>query len=636
MCCEGVIALQEPVIQVRSREELLYLLAEAAEIEHNLMCCYLFAAFGLKGEADGLSAEDTREVTGWKRAIIGVAVEEMSHLALVANLTSAIGGSPHFARPNFPIPQGYHPSGVVVQLRRFDMETLEHFIFLERPEGVDGMDPSSFSSQAKNGFERKMTSRKFMPSAQDYFTVGHLYRGIRDGLQGLAKTLGAEKLFSGDPALQVGSDVANLPGLAVVTDLKSALAAIDTIVEQGEGSPADVEHSHYRRFLKVKASFEARLAQDKKFDPSRPVAPNPVMRPPTDPKGKSYVDLPESADVLELANAIYAAMLRALVQAFAEPDPARKRKLMDAAIDGMFAIGPVAEYLTTLPASKALPGLTAGMSFATLRDVSAAPVTSPVEQVFAERLRELATGAAQVLPSTRGTSVRDALRGIADKLAGAVVADATAVEVAEGSDVVISFETKRCIHARFCVLQQPGVFKANVVGAWIVPDDATSAEGLVAVAQNCPSGAITYRRKDGGPEEAAPPVNLVQVRENGPLAFRGDLKIAGEAKGFRATLCRCGQSKNKPYCDGAHAVAKFAATGECALGDVTPLAMRSGPVDIRPQTNGPLLVKGNIELISGTGRTFCKTESAMFCRCGASANKPFCDGSHARVGFKSA
>jgi hypothetical protein len=103
--------VQEPDIQVRSREELLYLLAEAAEIEHNLMCCYLFAAFGLKDEADGLSAEEAREVLGWKRAIVGVAVEEMTHLALVANLTSAIGGTPHFGRPNLPISGGAYPGG---------------------------------------------------------------------------------------------------------------------------------------------------------------------------------------------------------------------------------------------------------------------------------------------------------------------------------------------------------------------------------------------------------------------------------------------------------------------------------------------------------------------------------------------
>ena len=209
------------------------------------------------------------------------------------------------------------------------------------------------------------------------------------------------------------------------------------------------------------------------------------------------------------------------------------------------------------------------------------------------------------------------------------------IEVAEGRDLTISFEMKRCIHARFCVLQQPGVFKANVVGAWIVPDDATSTEGLAAAAQNCPSGAIQYQRKDGGPEEAAPPVNLIAVRENGPLAFRGDLKIDGAPIGFRATLCRCGQSQNKPYCDGAHNAAQFVASGEPVTGDVTALAVRNGPVDIRPLPNGPLKVIGNLEVISGTGRTIRKATGLAFCRCGASANKPFCDGSHTGMGFKS-
>jgi CDGSH-type Zn-finger protein/uncharacterized Fe-S cluster protein YjdI len=201
--------------------------------------------------------------------------------------------------------------------------------------------------------------------------------------------------------------------------------------------------------------------------------------------------------------------------------------------------------------------------------------------------------------------------------------------------VTIAFETKRCIHARFCVLQQPGVFKANVVGPWIAPDDATSTEGLVATAQNCPSGAIRYRRKDGGAEESPPPVNLIQVRENGPLALRGALSIDGEAIGYRATLCRCGQSQNKPFCDGSHKSAGFAATGEPSDGDVTPLAARDGPVVIRPQRDGPLAVSGNLEIVSGTGRTIRKATDLRLCRCGASGAKPYCDGSHARVGSQS-
>src|SRR5665213_3892936 len=127
---------EEPKIRIETREELIYLLAEAASIEHNLMCCYLYAAWSLKrGERDGLTAAQAVAVQRWKRAIDSVAVEEMVHLALASNLASAIGGAPHFSRPNFPIPPGYHPSGVVVELAGFSPTVLDHFIFLERPEG---------------------------------------------------------------------------------------------------------------------------------------------------------------------------------------------------------------------------------------------------------------------------------------------------------------------------------------------------------------------------------------------------------------------------------------------------------------------------------------------------------------------
>jgi len=86
-----------------------------------------------------------------------------------------------------------------------------------------------------------------------------------------------------------------------------------------------------------------------------------------------------------------------------------------------------------------------------------------------------------------------------------------------------------------------------------------AVQSQVATAQNCPSGAIRNRRKDDGAEESPPPVNLIQVRENGPLALRGALSIDGEAIDYRATLCRCGQSQNKPFCDGQHAAIGFQA-----------------------------------------------------------------------------
>jgi CDGSH-type Zn-finger protein/uncharacterized Fe-S cluster protein YjdI len=207
------------------------------------------------------------------------------------------------------------------------------------------------------------------------------------------------------------------------------------------------------------------------------------------------------------------------------------------------------------------------------------------------------------------------------------------VEYVEGKDLTLHYETKRCIHARFCVTGAPTVFLANVKGPWIHPDTVPVAR-LVEIAHACPSGAIRYRRKDGVSDETPPPVNLLSVRESGPYAVRAQLELDGRPQ-FRATLCRCGASKNKPFCDGSHHDVKFSATGEPATGTVDMLPVRDGVLEIDPELNGPLSVRGNLEILSGTGRAVARLTAARLCRCGGSANKPFCDGTHLKNGFKS-
>ncbi len=207
-----------------------------------------------------------------------------------------------------------------------------------------------------------------------------------------------------------------------------------------------------------------------------------------------------------------------------------------------------------------------------------------------------------------------------------------AAETVTGKSATIRFDGRLCIHARRCVLAQPDVFKANVVGPWIDPD-AASVEDLMQVAVNCPSGAIRVTRNDGGPQEHNPKVNTISIRENGPLAVHAEIALNGEKIGTRATLCRCGQSNNKPYCDGSHVSAAFVSTGEPASATNRPLAKRDGVLSITPYQNGPLGVAGPVEIISGTGRTINRAENATLCRCGHSGRKPYCDGTHARVGF---
>jgi CDGSH-type Zn-finger protein len=160
-------------------------------------------------------------------------------------------------------------------------------------------------------------------------------------------------------------------------------------------------------------------------------------------------------------------------------------------------------------------------------------------------------------------------------------------------------------------------------------------ESLVEIAHACPSGAIRYRRKDGKPDEVAPPVNLLVVREAGPYAVRAELRLAGKSGTYRATLCRCGASKNKPYCDGSHHEIGFTASGEPPTTQLDTLDLRNGPLVIELQTDGPLQVRGNLEITSGTGRVVARVAQTRLCRCGASNTKPFCDGSHTRTGFKS-
>jgi CDGSH-type Zn-finger protein/uncharacterized Fe-S cluster protein YjdI len=216
-----------------------------------------------------------------------------------------------------------------------------------------------------------------------------------------------------------------------------------------------------------------------------------------------------------------------------------------------------------------------------------------------------------------------------------------ATEVVVGTEATIHFDANKCVHSRNCVLSHPDVFVPNVVGAWIHPD-AQPVEELMRIGQNCPSGAISVVRKKAAAGATAdsntlPLVNTLRVRENGPLALEAELQIQGSLQANpRATLCRCGQSQNKPFCDGSHVAAGFVASGEPASASFNVLAVRNGPLNVQPQPNGPLRVTGNLEVVSGTGRTCNKVSETWLCRCGHSNNKPYCDGSHKAAGFEAA
>ena len=383
----------------RAREQLLHLLAEAAELEHNLLCSYLYAAFSLKRSTDeGVTTEELAAIGEWRKLILAVAREEMGHLLLVSNLFVALGARPHWNRPNFPVAPGYHPADIVVALTPFDQETLDHFIYLERPEGVALPDAPSFAPAAD--YARSPRANALMPGAHDYSTIGEFYGSLRECLKEVVAGIGERELFTGDPAMQIGPDVVSMPGVAIVTDLESALRVLDTIIVQGEGAPAVAEDSHYERFRTIRDDYERLLEARPDFVPARAAAANPVMRAPHDEGERVHVTHPAAAAVLDLANALYNHMLRLLTQAFGRSNPKieAQRRLLDAAITVMGMFSAVSEYLTTLAADDSDGDARAGVSFTTLRATEPLVEDSGEWALLGQRFEELADGVRAACP----------------------------------------------------------------------------------------------------------------------------------------------------------------------------------------------------------------------------------------------
>jgi CDGSH-type Zn-finger protein len=133
--------------------------------------------------------------------------------------------------------------------------------------------------------------------------------------------------------------------------------------------------------------------------------------------------------------------------------------------------------------------------------------------------------------------------------------------------------------------------------------------------------------------------NRIKVRANGPLLCTGDIEVFGSdgqvlARAADLVLCRCGHSGNKPFCDGSHREAGFEHDGMVGSATADDLDNQAGPLRITVLENAMLVVKGPMTIASADGRSAATRNKAALCRCGHSANKPFCDGSHKTVGFQ--
>src|SRR5205814_8721560 len=179
LAARGGTAAGAPTMLLQHREALIYTLGKAAALEQLVMCQYLYAAFSMKDrDGEGLSAPQLEAVRRWRRELIHIAEQEMLHLALVQNLLTAVGAGSAFERPNFPLPSHAYPAGIRMELLPFTEQALRHFIFLERPEGLDMADQDALAAVEKAAPLPLATEDEIGPRLQDFATIGELYRAI--------------------------------------------------------------------------------------------------------------------------------------------------------------------------------------------------------------------------------------------------------------------------------------------------------------------------------------------------------------------------------------------------------------------------------------------------------------------------
>ena len=647
------------IAPVTSREELIYLLSQASELEHGLACVYLFAAHSLKSDVleGGLTVEQAQMVRGWKRRLAGVAIEEMLHLAQVSNMLTAVGGAPHFRRANFPLPANAFPFGIELSLEPFSREMIERLVCYEMPEaGVIAPERQSTYDEIKARVvppretveERMPTHCSVEPFEVDFSTVGEFYHKIGTGFTNIPE----EVLFIGPREAQANARYIDLDGeLVAVVDAASAARAIEMIIQQGEAPTSEHPDSHFCVFDNIRVEYEREMARAREsgtpFEPVRPVIANPMTHLYEDTSRGAIIRDELTHNVADLYNVGYDTMLLMLLRFFAHTDESEQElEVLSRGTLRMMAsvLRPLGEALTKMPAGPPYPGRTAGPGFGYNRDIDLLPHKDSAWMFFAERLGQMARKAAYIrinydvppeieeaaaalqdiaarigalsrtgydgmratieeverpvgmtitperngpylvsnlplLTNSRGETLparsemalcrcgQSRMKPFCDgshadaQFDSAKLPDRVPDQRVDyvGREVTIHDNRGTCCHSGNCSDHLPAVFR-NGQEPWIDPNGA-SADAIIDIVRACPSGALSasrdgveFRDQDRGP--------MIYVSKDGPYHIQGRIELRHEQQNEGASqehfaLCRCGKSKNKPFCDGTHWYVKF-------------------------------------------------------------------------------
>jgi CDGSH-type Zn-finger protein len=649
-------AVRNQISPVETREELLYLLTRASELEHDLACSYLYAGYSIKTrlEEGGLTPDELATVRTWKRNIAGVAVEEMLHLGQVSNILTAVGGAPHFARSNFPLPASTFPFGIAITLEPLSKSLIERFVCYEMPEtGIlspermaeyDEIRKRTATADQLEGIRQQ---NAIEPFDIDFRTVGEFYHKVETAFT----CIPADRLFIGDPAAQANPAYLDLPkDLVQVVGAASARRAIEMIIEQGESPTSEHPDAHFVVFDTIRRAYEAlserATREGRRFEPFRPLLSHPSTRGVGVVSGTNRITDPVAQELAALFNSAYDLMLMMLARFFAHGDESEdEMRLLARATLRIMASGlrPLGEALAKIPAGPEYPGRTAGPSFGFTGHIhllahkssawifflerpydlalrltrlaqeaslpqevqeAAAALESVAEHLtpfipaqfsmvirseadernarttirpevdgpyIVRNLRKLTNskgetlavrpivalcrcGGSNIKPYCDGTHARI---GFSSAKSPERTPDRADTYVGEGITVLDNRGT--CCHFGNCTDHLPTVFHHE--GDTFVTPDGAGADAVIDIVRACPSGALGFI-KDGRKYEGETREPEIFVAANASYYVRGGIELEGEPMNKGAlrehyALCRCGQSKNKPFCDGSHWYAGF-------------------------------------------------------------------------------
>ncbi len=555
----------------------------AIQIEHTTLPPYLCALYSIK---DGHNQEAAE-------ILCSIFMEEMLHMTLAANILNAIGGSPKFDKPGFiatyPAYLPHSDRSFRVALGKFSRPVIDTMMKFEKPE-AEGATPED----------------------DNYKTLGQFYGAIENGLIRLSKELGQECLFCGDPGRQIHNGSISYPGsgrIIAVTDLGSALEALEEIIEQGEGLDhgsiwdGDSNMFHHER-EEVGHYFRLNQIVNGRYY-------KPGDTPQSGPTGKTFEvdwdavynmqpnpcssDYPVGSDVekaMSLFNQAYSEMLGTMQEAFnGKPEKlsasiGAMMELKNLAVnlmelpsgDGQTCAGPSFEYVA--PEHRVLNN-TSQLKISVSKDgpyrMQGGIALYKKEVVYSEldesltwrKLNEIQTspnyalcrcGESKNKPFCDGSHSRISFDGTETADTQPTIDRQKVIEGEniEGTTIRVKSDHSLCASAGFC-FNRFGNLRQMMPSA----SDVRIRNQVISMVERCPSGALTYEIEidddtDTDYQVIEPDLpTAIGVITDGPLWVTGGIRIE-RADGQpleirnRVTLCRCGHSKNKPFCDGTH------------------------------------------------------------------------------------